>query len=410
MRPSEWLLLSSLYITQSLGPGFFLIALVAIMRQQGAPLKQLSVVPLLGSCWVLKFLWAPLVDRIGFGRLGHYRGWLLLTQSAMVLTFLAIGRFDATKDVVVVMSLFALQSFLAATQDVAADGIACGLLSAGERGVGNGVQYAGNLIGQLLGGGAILMVHPYVGWQGCMVILALGASISLPQLLLFRERNAAVRQQKIGVHMGRLWRFWKKPGHGRWLAMLLLYPMGVCLGYMLITPILTDIGWSMGHIGLLMNGAGALLGVLSSMATGLLIRRLGRRPVLIGASISQVIGLLSLALLPSGYVDESTVCFSVCIFYLGYSPVMVIMSTIMMDHVSKETPATDYTMQYSVFGVTAFSTAALSTTLADLAGYLNVLIIAITVACLSMLPALRFKLPVNDAAEPAPESSLSIAG
>ncbi len=65
---STWLLLVSLYITQNLGLGFFWIALVAIMRQQGFPLERLGVIYLLGLFWVIKFLWAPLIDRIGFGR------------------------------------------------------------------------------------------------------------------------------------------------------------------------------------------------------------------------------------------------------------------------------------------------------------------------------------------------------
>ena len=41
-------------------------------------------------------------------------------------------------------------------------------------GLGNGIQSAGGMIGNLLSGGAVLMAYPYLGWKGCMAILALG--------------------------------------------------------------------------------------------------------------------------------------------------------------------------------------------------------------------------------------------
>jgi hypothetical protein len=33
---------------------------------------------------VLKGLWAPLVDRFGWGRLGHYRGWLIVLPARLL--------------------------------------------------------------------------------------------------------------------------------------------------------------------------------------------------------------------------------------------------------------------------------------------------------------------------------------
>lgn len=73
MTTSRWALLGSLYVTQYFGPGFFLIALVAILRESGAALEMVSVVYLLGLVWALKFLWAPWVDRWQSRQIGHFR-------------------------------------------------------------------------------------------------------------------------------------------------------------------------------------------------------------------------------------------------------------------------------------------------------------------------------------------------
>jgi hypothetical protein len=46
---ATWWLLASLYTTQYLGLGFFMVALVAILRERGVPLEQLGMVYLLGN-------------------------------------------------------------------------------------------------------------------------------------------------------------------------------------------------------------------------------------------------------------------------------------------------------------------------------------------------------------------------
>ena len=48
-------------------------------------------------------------------------------------------------------------------------GLACRLLSPDERGVGNGIQIAGGLLGNMLGGGAVLLAYPHLGWHGSVM-------------------------------------------------------------------------------------------------------------------------------------------------------------------------------------------------------------------------------------------------
>ncbi len=53
----QWALLASLYSTQYLGLNFFVVALVAILRSEGAELDTLGLVYMLGLIWPLKLLW-----------------------------------------------------------------------------------------------------------------------------------------------------------------------------------------------------------------------------------------------------------------------------------------------------------------------------------------------------------------
>src|SRR4026207_395633 len=53
------------------------------LRDSGTTLAAIGFLSWVGLAYSLKFLWAPIVDRVdvpGFGRLGRRRGWMLLSQ------------------------------------------------------------------------------------------------------------------------------------------------------------------------------------------------------------------------------------------------------------------------------------------------------------------------------------------
>ncbi len=385
MKPATWALLAGLYVSQFLALGFFYIALVAILRQEGAPLEHLGFVALLGVVWVAKVFWAPLVDRIRFGRLGHYRGWLILTQTGIVVALLVIGRFDPIIDFPIVLGLCLATAILCATQDIAADALACRLLPPEHRGVGNGLQIGGGLLGNMIGGGGVLMLYPVIGWSGCMAVLAVGVLFPLFQILAFRESvdTTANPTETLWSHARRLWMFWRRPGRGRWFGLLMLYPFGLAMVYYLITPMLVDAGWSLDRIGFALNVVGSLIGLAAAMATGWLIRRAGRRRVLIWVAVAQVVAVASFLTLANGLAQISVVAVSLILLFLIYSPMATVLCTMMMDRVSPTHAGTEFSLQYSVYtlvptlaGVTAFQIAALI-------GYSGTILLAALVALLA---------------------------
>lgn len=404
MTRGRWAMFLSLYVTQYLGLGFFLIALIAILRQKGLPLEQLGLIYLLGTMWVIKVLWAPLVDRFGLRRLGHYRSWLIVMQAGMIGTLLAIGGLDLDHQLPQILALCFLYAFFSATQDIAADGLACSLLLPSERGIGNGVQSAGGLLGNVIGGGAVLMAYPTLGWQGSLMLLAGLTAVTLVQVLLLKEppRLHAVGSMRDGAT--RFWTFWRGQKRLRWLLMLLVYPLGVSLGYALMTPILVDAGWGIDRIGFTLNVIGSLIGVLSSLAAGWLIRRHGRRSILLGAALAQAVGLLALMPAALGYTSAIMVTGAIVAFYVVYSPVTAIMATLMMDHASPASPATDYTLQYSLFFTGGFVAAMASAMLAGAFGYPAVVLLAVGSAVVALLLSLNVRLPTTTAPAPLPHS------
>jgi MFS family permease len=393
---SKYALLGSLYITQYLGVGFFFIALPAIMRQQGMPLELISVIYVLGLCWILKFLWAPLIDRVSFGRLGHYRGWLLLMQSLMIVALLITGLFDIVTNFWLVFALSSCVTLLSATQDIAADALACCLLRPQDRGVGNGIQLAGGLLGNLIGGGLVLIAYSAFGWMSAMVILALGTAIPLMQLLRFREppeiamRHTAHAER---VRYGDLISCFRRPGMGRWLLVLLTFPLSISIGYAMITPLLVDAGWSLDRIGFAVNVVGSLLGLVVALSAGWVVKRFGRKPALVAFALLQGLAMLALLAPALGNTSDLVVWLAVGAVFVGYSPALTVLSTIMMDKARPARAGTDYTMQYSMMSLVNFASGGFGLALAGSFGYVTMIVAAAITGLLGVLLALWLYTP-----------------
>src|SRR4029077_17470223 len=64
------------------------------MRDEGTALAAIGFLSWVGLAYSLKFLWAPLVDRLDapvFGRFGRRRGWMMVSQLLVALGLVAIA-------------------------------------------------------------------------------------------------------------------------------------------------------------------------------------------------------------------------------------------------------------------------------------------------------------------------------
>src|SRR5829696_1483084 len=181
-RGARYRLLAVVYASQFVPLAFLLYGLSAVLREREMPLERIAFVQLLGLVWVVKFAWAPLVDRYGSRRLGHYRGWLLVVQTLLTVAVLALIPVDVVTDLQLLVVLGAAIALLSATHDIAADSVAVPLIEPAERGVGNGIQRAGGYNGLMVGGGGVLIIYDRLGWGVALAALAALTALPLPTL------------------------------------------------------------------------------------------------------------------------------------------------------------------------------------------------------------------------------------
>lgn len=91
-----------------------------------------------------------------------------------------------------------------------------------------------------------------------------------------------------------------------------------------------------------------------------------------------------------GYHSEWIVFLSAGTIYLLYSPVMTLLSTLMMDRISPKSPATEYALQHSLLLLLGFVAVAIGLILAGKIGYHGVILLSSLLCILSFFYSIQF--------------------
>ncbi|MBK0391866.1 MFS transporter [Ramlibacter algicola] len=162
-----------LYVTEGIPLGFAATAIATQLRRQGVgPAEIGAFVGAFYLPWAFKWAFGPFVDVFRSKRFGHRRGWILLTQVVMALTLVVLVGVPLPAGLALFTGILLVHNTFAATMDVAIDSLAVNTLSEDERGLANGLMFAGAAIGQAVGGSGVLFLVPYIGFPATFFFVA----------------------------------------------------------------------------------------------------------------------------------------------------------------------------------------------------------------------------------------------
>jgi PAT family beta-lactamase induction signal transducer AmpG len=383
-------LLGSLYFAQGLPFGFFTQALPVLLRQEGLSLRQVGLTSLLALPWALKFVWAPAVDRFSLRGIGHYQSWIVPLELLGAATLFALASQAGLVHVHVLMAAFFFLNLIAATQDIATDGLAVAMLEDRERGLANGLQVAGYRVGMIVGGGALLILHERLGHRGTFLAMALLLHASTVPVALFREPERARRGRD---NPSSAPHFLRRAGAFKLILLLVTYKSGDAFATSMLRPFLADSGLDLGDIGWLLGTVGFVAGLLGAIAGGALVNRLGRRPALLTFGLLQACAIAGYAAVAFHAPARSTLALVCAAEHFASGMATAALFTCMMDWCSRETSATDYAVQASAVVIATGAAGALAGFSADALGYAwhfalgTVLALASLVAVSSWFPS-----------------------
>lgn len=261
-------------------PLYILISLVpAWLRSEGVNLQAIGLFALIQLPFTWKFLWSPLFDRYT-PPLGRRRGWLLISQCAVLLAIPAFGALHPGLNLWTCAYLALVMAFFSASQDIVLDAYRRELLPDAELGLGNAVHVNAYKIAGLVPGSLSLILADHLPWNSVFLITALFMLPGIAMTLMVSEpmlENATPKTLRAAV-VEPFQEFVGRNGiksAGLILAFIFFYKLGDSMATALATPFYLDMGFSKTEIGLVAKNAGLWPSVFGGLAGGIWMIKLG---------------------------------------------------------------------------------------------------------------------------------------
>ena len=192
-------MLTMLLLGFSAGLPFYLVfqSLSAWLRQAHVERSTIGMLAWVGTVYSLKFLWAPIVDRVSLPMLtrvlGRRRSWMLLAQLGIGVGLLNLSFSDPTIGVTR-MALWALfVAFCAATQDIAIDAWRIESAAVTQQGAMAAAYQIGYRVALITASAGAFTIAGHYGWRTSYTTMALLVAVGVVTTLLAAEPGVTLR-------------------------------------------------------------------------------------------------------------------------------------------------------------------------------------------------------------------------
>src|SRR5471032_1746333 len=288
------------------------------LRDEGTTLAAIGFLSWVGIAYSLKFLWAPLLDRMnapGLGFLGRRRGWMALAQIFIAGGLIALAVSGVNHGLVTLGVCALVVAFSSATQDIAIDAWRIeSATSADEIGILTSGYTFGYRAALLASEAVILPIAQRIGWNESYILYACVMALALTATLLASEplrADAAMdaKEKAKPLRTGRglfdaiagpFIQFFR--AHGAMalpiLVAISLFQLGYFVSGPMYNPMYVDVGLTKDLVGV-MRGSFGLVGIFLGVAVGgYLPLRFGLIPALLVGGACLNIGTMLYAIVP----------------------------------------------------------------------------------------------------------------
>ncbi len=277
-------------------------ALQAWLKDSGATNTTIGILSYVAWPYLLKPLWAPLVDRYPMPFLGRRRGWILTMQLALAAAIAVFALQNPAVSLVPVALCAVAIVFFSATQDIAIDAYRTDLAAPSERGVAAALTNLGYRPAAWIAAALALIIADHFGYRLAFFVLAalmlvfcigtLRAPSTHNQYQPRSLRESIV--QPLKALLG-------TPSALTLILIVLVFKAGDAFANKLFTPFMLDMGFSKTDIAVYVKPLFTASAVGGSLLGGLLMVRLGLlRSMLIFGVLAAISNLLYCVLVISG--------------------------------------------------------------------------------------------------------------
>lgn len=331
--------LAMLFLGFSSGLPFGVLAepMTAWLAGAGVDKTTIGLFALVSLPYALKFLWAPIMDRVPLPvltrLLGRRRGWILLTQIVLIAAIIKLGLADPASSLWWT-AVFALAvSFASASQDIVIDAYRVEILAEDQLAAGAALAINGWRLSSWGGAAVALIFADLVSWPVVFFGLAMMVCVGIIAVLLnpepaipqsgealaleqqaeeFFERNAHLPEK---IARAAAWaygsvfcpfiEFLTRPNWLLIILFILLYKFGDAVLTVMKIPFFLELGFSKTEIGTIAKLVGFPPIIIGGLFGGLLLAKTGlMRGLLISGILMAASNLVFVVQAWVGYSQE----------------------------------------------------------------------------------------------------------
>jgi MFS transporter, PAT family, beta-lactamase induction signal transducer AmpG len=339
------------------------------LRETGTTLAAIGFLSWVGLAYSLKFLWAPVIDRVdapGLGRFGRRRGWMILSQLLVAIGLIGISAAGLKFGLVTLGVLALVVAFASSTQDIVVDAWRIeAAADSDELGLLSSAYQLGYRVAILISDALILIMANHWGWPISYAAMAALMGVGLCASLVAVEPLRAKAVFEARGASGSIWsgrgffdavvgpftEFFRVYG---WLALLMLamisfYQLPEFVMGPMANPFYHDLGLSKDAVGAVRASIGTVASLLGITAGGFSALRFGYMRTLIAGVILKVLVVANFATL--AYLGPDLRLFGAVMFAdnfgIGFAGVALV--TYMSSLTSLGYTATQYALLSSAY-------------------------------------------------------------
>jgi PAT family beta-lactamase induction signal transducer AmpG len=287
------------------------------LRDEGTTLQAIGFLSWVGLAYSLKFLWAPVIDRVDaplFGRFGRRRSWMIVSQLIVAAGLFGLSVRGGPQHGLAAIGVLALVvAFASSTQDIVVDAWRIEAASdSDELGLLSAAYQLGYRAALLVTDSLILIAASHLGWPVSYstmgVLMAVGVCASFVAVEPERTRGPSESHANLAplttirgladAVIGPFAEFFRVYG---WLALLMfamisLYQLPQFVMGPMANPFYHDLGVSKDAVGAIRGSIGLASSLLGIAAGGFSAVRLGYLRTLMLGAVLQGASIAALAI------------------------------------------------------------------------------------------------------------------
>ena len=259
-------------------------------------ISEITMFGWVGIIYAIKFLWAPMLDRLRLPGLtsliGQRRSWMLLTQAIILVGLIYMSFLQPESDLIFLAYMSIIVAFASASQDVAIDAYRIEIAESKFQAVLGASYQLGYRISALTSGAGALYLASFYDWKLTYQIMSMFMLVGIITVIMIPESTKPFEKNNNSGWLKKTLiepfaEFFKRNGY--WSLFLLMFIAIYRVSDLIIgiaaNPFYADLGFNLSEIATVTKVFGFTITIIGAFIGGLTVSRFGIGNLLIISSI-----------------------------------------------------------------------------------------------------------------------------